>query len=248
MIKFIDANCMIGPRQLVREGALKSTQEILSLMEELGIFKAIAYHGVCKEADLMLGNQLLIQESHDENFIMQWGVMPDIWGGFYCIEDLAEEMKLHNIRCVRLFPKTYQYSLEPYVSGELLTFLVSHKIPVFINLSELNSWEELYKLCMSYPDGIFVLCETSYDGLRSLVPIMEHCHNLFLETSTLSMHQSIRDFCFHFGAQRLIFGSGVPTHSMAAAVSLIRYADITQKEKELIASKNIERLLKEVAL
>lgn len=249
MITFIDANCMIGPRQHVREGALKSTPEFVHLMDELGISQAIAYHSASKEADPKLGNELLFEETKGySKFIFQWGVMPDIWDGFYKSEELSKKMKKNDIRCVRLFPKTCGYSLEPYVSEELLTFLTNHKIPVFIDRSEFSTWNELYELCTSYSNGIFILCDTSYDCLRQLVPIMEQCQNLFIETSTLFMHQSIRDFCFHFGAERLVFGSSAPIHSMAAAVSLIRYSDISQREKEMIASRNIERLLKEVLL
>jgi hypothetical protein len=54
--------------------------------------------------------------------------------------------------------------------------------------------------------------------------------------------------CEYFGAERMIFDTGLPTGSATAAVSLICYAEISEEEKALIASGNLERMLGEVKL
>jgi predicted TIM-barrel fold metal-dependent hydrolase len=46
----------------------------------------------------------------------------------------------------------------------------------------------------------------------------------------------------HFGAEQLVFGMGPRCHNGAAIASLIR-ADISEKERNLIASGNVEKLL-----
>lgn len=249
MLHFIDANCMIGARQQVREGSLRDTQEYVHLMDDLGIKKAVVFHSFAKEADFQTGNFLLENETDGyECFLKQWVIMPNICGEFIQPEQLITKMRQKNVRSVRLFPLNFNYSLKPYVSGELFSILSKHQIPIFIDRNQFAAWENIYELCQDYPQAKFVLCNTGYNCTRQLVPLMNVCHNLYTDTSTLLMHQSIRDFCSYFGAHRLIFGSGAPIGSMAAAVSLIRYSDITVQDKEQIAYKNIEKLLGEATL
>lgn len=249
MISFIDSNCMIGRRMMSREGDLKSTEDILTLMDELGITQAVVYHSVAKEADMKLGNSLLPEETKGmDRFIKQWTVMPNIWNEFFDASVLLEEMKAQNITSVRLLPKSFGYSLKPYACGSLIDSLAAHKIPIFIDRNQLSDWDALYELCTSYPDARFVLCNTTYHCTRFLIPIVAACHNLYVETSTFLMHNGIQHFCDQFGAHRMIFGSNAPEASMAAGVSLIRYANISSAEEQMIASENIKRLLGEATL
>jgi len=156
-------------------------------------------------------------------------------------------MKREDVTSVRLLPRTYNYLLMPFSIGELINTLSLHKVPIFIELSEVL-WNELYQLCLTYPDARFVLCELGYRCMRQLVPFLSRFNNIFIETSNFVSHNGIKQICQKFGAERLVFGSGMPNCSSAAAVSLIRYSDITSEEKEKIAYKNLEFLLGEVSL
>jgi len=118
---------------------------------------------------------------------------------------------------------------------------------VFINLEELDA-EALYALCKDYPDVNFIVGNTAYRMNRYFGPILENCSNFYVATGNYVSHTGIKTFCEHFGAERLIFDTGLPTGSATAAVSLISFAEISQEEKQLIASGNIRRLLSEVAL
>ena len=62
------------------------------------------------------------------------------------------------------------------------------------------------------------------------------------------VHNGIKEICSRYGAERVIFGSGAPENSVAAAVSLVRYSDISDEEEELIASGNLLKLLEEMDL
>lgn len=248
MITFIDANCMVGQRNVCREGSPVTPSDYMEIMNRCGIEKAIVYHCMTKENDILTGNNCVDKDlSGNELFIKQWGVMPNNTGEFIPEDTLLSEMKKHNVHTVRMFPAIQDYSLKPYASGKLIRTLAEANVPIFIEKSQL-SWEDVYALCTAYPESKFVLCDTGYRCLRHLIPIMEACDNLFIETSTYLMHNGVRDFCHRFGAERMIFGTGMPDHSTTAATSLIRYADISTEEKMKIASGNILRLLSEVTL
>ena len=57
---------------------------------------------------------------------------------------------------------------------------------------------------------------------------------------------TIEEIAEKFGAQRLIFGSGMPGLSGAASVALITYAKLDDTRKQMIAAGNLDRLLQEV--
>ena len=248
MITFIDANCMVGQRNVCREGSPVGISDYTEIMSRCGIEKALVYHCIAKENDILTGNNSLDKDfSEHELFIKQWGVIPNCTGEFIPEDIILSEMKKHNVRTVRMFPAIQDYSLKPYASGKLIHTLAEANVPIFIEKSQL-SWEDVYVLCTTYPEAKFVLCDTGYRCLRHIMPIMDACDNLFIETSTFLMHNGIREICKNFGAERLIFGSGLPEHSATAATSLIRYADISDEEKRKIASENILKLLSEVHL
>ena len=45
------------------------------------------------------------------------------------------------------------------------------------------------------------------------------------------------------GAERLVYGSGVLWNYMESALLMLRSADVTDEEKELVAAGNIRRIL-----
>ncbi len=51
-----------------------------------------------------------------------------------------------------------------------------------------------------------------------------------------------------FGAERLIFGSFMPVNDPLVPIGMIIDADIEEKDKLLIASGNIKRIIEEVHL
>ena len=63
MLKLIDANCRIGTGPVIREGSLKDTAQILGLMDDFNVEKAVVYHSAAMYSDPVLGNELLLQET-----------------------------------------------------------------------------------------------------------------------------------------------------------------------------------------
>lgn len=249
MISFIDANCMLGQRMNVREGSLKTTQDVVEMMDRVGIVRAICYHSVAKENVPAVGNPLLNDEvGEDSRFLKQWVVMPNFWEEYMDPDRLLVEMKANGVTSVRMCPQHHAFSMAPYSAGELIEALTEKNVPIFIEKDQIPTWEDVHKICKNFPQARFVLLEPGYRCVRQLAPILKQCDNLWVETSNLLMHMGISEFCKFHGAERLIFGSGAPLQSMAAAVSQIRYSDISEKEMKMIASENITRLLGEVSL
>ncbi|MBP3634301.1 MAG: hypothetical protein J6J43_06985 [Oscillospiraceae bacterium] len=249
MLNFIDARCQLGRRGIVREGEPVTKSDILELMDRCSIEKAIAYHAMAKEGDMKAGNDLLLQETEgDERFIRQWCAMPSTFGEFMGAEELAEQMKKHHVSSIRLFPKTHGYSVKPYAMGKFMDVMAQCHVPVFLTYAECGSEDNLYSLLSSYPEVNFIISDASYRENRKLFPLMEQCKNLLLGTGNFVVHGGVKLICDYFGAERMIFDTGLPMGSATAAVALICYAEISEEEKQLIAHGNIERLLADVKL
>jgi len=248
-MKFLDARIQLGQRCMPREGAPNTTEEILDVMERCDIEKAIAFHAIAKEADMLAGNEELLKITGDDTpFLRQWFAMPSVFGEFLEPKELFSQMRQHNVTSLRLLPKKCNHPLKPYIMGKLMAAAADCHVPVFLTLHEDILPYEIYELCKDYPDVNFVICGVDYRQNRVIGPILEQCPNFYFGSSVYVVHGGLKLLSDYGYCDRLIFESGLPTGSATAAVSLIHYAEISQEEKELIAHGNMERLLSAVTL
>lgn len=248
-MKFLDARIQLGPRCMLREGAPNTTEEILEVMARCDIEQAIAFHALAREADIQAGNEALLPITGENTpFLRQWCAMPSFFGEFFEPEALFGQMKEHKVSSLRLLPKKCNYPLKPYILGKLMDAAADCRVPVFMTLHEDLTPYELYDLCRDFPHVNFVICGVDYRQNRILAPILEQCPNFYFGSSVYVVHGGLKLLSDYGYTDRVIFESGLPTGSATAAVSLIRYAEISEEEKELIAHGNMERLLSAVTL
>lgn len=248
MLQFIDCNCMIGKRLNPREGAMENLEEYLEVMDRCDIVQSIAYHSVSREQNYRRGNILLEEElAGNSRFMKQWIVVPNHSGEYMDTEELLEAMKEHDVKTVRVCPKAYGFSLRPYDAGELLQTMSDCKIPVFIESSQ-TDWDGLYQMLTDYPQLKVVFCDVGYDQMRHMYALLDSCPNLYVETSTYIVNDGIREFVRRYGSDRMLFGTGLPDACATGAVTLLRYMEIAEEDKEKIAKGNILKLLEEVVL
>lgn len=244
MIKFIDANCMLGKPMKPVEGTPETVSDYIEIMDRAGVEKAIVHHVIAKESYLLRGNQILIDEiAGNDRFIPQWILAPSPFDEYYEPEAWVQKMKKHNVRCVRLFPRAHNFSLAPFESGKLINTLAKHKIPIFMDGGQVDNLEKVLK---DYPDAKFIICEPGYEGSRRWTTLAMEYKNLYIETSNFVAHNVVPRFCKLVGADRLICGSAMPRGSATGAVSFVRYTDISEAEKKKIAYDNIATMLAEV--
>lgn len=242
-MKLFDANSAIGPIILPYGGLRYTASMLLSDMEHFGIEQALVYHLLSKDYSPEVGNSLLMEETSGcEGLIACWVVMPHHAGDTKPPAELMEEMRSKGVRAVRLFPRTHNFSLSEWCCGELLCELESRRIPLFIDLSETN-FDELKNLASLHPRLPVVLCSTGYRLDRFIYPLFSQCLNLYLEISMYPTYNGVESFCCAVGAERLLFGTGVPRFTPGSAITNLSYANITDEQKERIASRSLLELL-----
>jgi hypothetical protein len=247
-IKFYDCNCILGRVSVSKPGFIYRSDQLLDVMDYFGIDDALVYHAWSKESHPAEGNKsLLDQVRGSKRLHPQWVLLPSHTGEFPSENEVVKKMVSLGVSAARIFPHTERgnFSISEWCSGSLLAALSQKRVPLFIDLDEVN-WETVHNICERYPNLPLVLTNVGYRIDRYLYPLFEQFRNLYVEISGYCSAGGIEEMARHFGAKRLIFGTRLPFFTPAAAISMVLYSGISDSEKQLIAGENLRRLLEEV--
>lgn len=251
-LRFFDCNSYFGMRKLMLPGSFHTKEELLSRMERYGIDKALVHHAFARELDPAIGNARLMEEiSGEDKLVPAWMIMPHHTGEFPDPDTLADMMKKDGVRAAVMLPSLgyYYFSTKDWNCGALFTMLEEARIPLFMAMHNFDpNFENLHDILRAHPRLRLVLTNVTYRVARNIYPLMNLFDNLHIETFGFKTQDGIADLCHRFGAERVLFGSGMPEASGAGAVAMVTYADLTFEEKQLVAAGNLERLLGGVKL
>ncbi|MGD8239207.1 MAG: amidohydrolase family protein [Armatimonadota bacterium] len=258
-VPLYDANCCVGRSSRQPAWEPTSVEELLAEMDRCGVEWAAVHHTMAKEHHPNIGNLALMNELAGQNRLVPcWVVLPGHtqemppsvpewrYGPEVQHHRPVSWMLGRGIRCVRMYPRLHGYSLTPAVCAEVFTELGHHRVPCFIDRDQIT-WPELDAICGEFSRIPVVLSNTGYRVTRDLYALLKKHRNLFMEISRYEIHDGIEGICEQFGARRLLFGTGYPQYALGCAITMLACAQISQHDKELIASGNLRRLLEEAS-
>ncbi len=232
-----DGCAMIGRRVYSRPEAISRPDEFLAEYEYFGISAALVHHVWAARHDPDRGNRLLLDEIADRPALVpQWVVVPHGDGRMAHAEELVPEMLERGVRAARIYPRTHGFPLTDDVSGPLLAALQDRRIPLFADVSELSIGDAA-DLCGRHSSLQLVLCGVDWDCDRELLPALARSPNLHIETHAFFGHRAFERIAEQFGADRLIFGTGLPDWSPGAAVMMPRYEDLAFEDRGVSSSR-----------
>jgi hypothetical protein len=245
---FFDCECAIGKLKIPQPGSFSTAQELTAEMQYCGIQEALVYHILAKEFAPAFGNPLLSEAiaGHPQLHAC-WVLMPHFTGEVPPPRPLVKEMAARGVKAARLCPGAggHQFSLSAWSCGELFEVLAEHRIPVFVDKDSIE-WDQIAGLCKTYPQLPLVVSEIWYKDNRTLYPLFEKFPNFRITLSRFIGHQGLEDVCRRFGPGHLLFGTKLPVFTPGPVMTMIRYAEISEKDKSDIAADNLRRLLQEV--
>lgn len=245
-LTFIDANCMIGTRAYRHPSSPETLQDYLRDFEYYDIQAAVVWHAYAQEYSQDYGNRFLLREIGDDpRFIPQWVLVPHWAEEMAPPAELVAEMLALGVRAARIFPKSHGFGVSPEVIGPLLEELQEHRVPLFVDVSELDLPDAI-ALAKQYPDLPLILCGVSWSSDRVLFARLHEVPNLHLETWAFQGHRHYERFIAAFGSERLLFGTGLPFRSPGAARMMTCYEAISDQDRRNIAAGNLLRLLRGV--
>lgn len=245
-LRFFDCNCSLGRLAIPQPGSPGTTVELIAEMNYFGIERALVYHGTARDADPMAGNRLLLKDiaDHDRRLASCWIVLPHHTDEMPRPEELVAEMCSAEVRAARIFPakRGQHWSLSPWSAGPLCGALETARIPLFVGFDQIT-WDAIHRIASSHPALPIVVTGVRYEELRNIYPLLEALPNFHIDTSWIVVHFGLEDLVARFGAERFLFGTGLPAFSAGPALTHLLYAELVDREKALIASGNLERLL-----
>jgi Predicted metal-dependent hydrolase of the TIM-barrel fold len=251
-IKLFDANCSIGKRFSAEGPDTSHRNDILGIMDKKGIDMALVYHVMAKENYLMEGNTRIVEETSKKPRLLPcWVVMPHYSGEFVKPAELFGLMKAYGVKAVRVFPVYHRINLYTWLWEELFSMLAYHGIPVFIDFSNSGwsqdiDWDGIHKICSSFPGLPVVLLRQGQVADRYMYFLLDKHRNLYMETSYYQVNDGIRSLVARFGAERLVFGTGMPVYQPDCPIDALLNSGIHEDDIRKIACSNLERILGEV--
>jgi hypothetical protein len=246
---FFDACCWLG-RPLEKQPFYPETlEELKGFMNRAGVARALISHTLARYSHPVVGNRLLAESLQGERrFTGCFVLLPPATGELGGLEVYVDDMLDRGARAARLFPASHNYSLAEWSAKKLLDLLESRRIPLLLWRRECG-WDALREVCAAHP-GLPVILEQcgeeAYWNLRCLIPLMESCPNLHLETDKAHLYLGLDELVRRFGSGRFIYGSYYPVDDPYASLMLVTGGDFSREDKERIAGGNLERLLEGV--
>ena len=238
----IDINCAIGPFLSMPMRQFGDTVELVSEMDHFGIDRAIVYHSYSLQSDPQEGNKLIDNECKSNSRLNpSWVLLPNDGLEMPKVSSLILNMHEAGVKALHMFPKQHGYPVHNLTCGTIFEELALHRLPLLIPWSELT-WDEINWICGNYPKLPVILIEAEYSAGRKIYPLLKAYNNLYIEISRYFIHEGIEDICKHVGAHKLVFGSNMPFYNPAAILGSLHYAEISDDQRTLILSGNIERL------
>lgn len=254
----IDVNCYLG-HFAFRQLRNNTADGLLRMMDAKGIEKAVVGSAAAVTyRNTLSGNEELYREvkSHRDRLIPFAVINPGYAGWADDLKICREEF---GMRGVRLHPGWHNYKLADACCRELVAAAAEHKMPVSIPIrvedNRQRHWlvdvpdeplAAINDLVKANPKATFILAAGSGFTRCALGKKQNDLpKNYYIEICrvTALLANELAQLVNNIGAERLIFGTGMPFHYPDPAILKLKVLDISEADKERIRHANAAKLL-----
>lgn len=243
-LRWFDCNARIGPWSNPQPEQFSDIDGLLSVWDRVGIEAGLVYHSYAWEWSPGPGNARLLEEINGHDRLRPCFVaLPPATREIDPPREFAARVRELG-GAVRIFPNMHNWRVSEWCAGALFDALAEHHVPVLVDIRELD-WDGIAGVLAAHPGMPLIVLGFYYRCDRFVYPLLEKYPDLYLESNTYGVFEGIEMVCARFGADRLIFGTGLPDLEAGGPMALITYADISDEDKQLIAGGTMRRLLGE---
>jgi hypothetical protein len=241
-LRWIDCNARIGRWSAPQPEQFTEIDGLLAAWERVGIEGGLAHHAWAWEWSPDRGNTALTDEIEAHETIHPCFVaLPHATREMEPVLQFARGVRAAG-GAVRIFPKKHAWSVQDWCAGALLDALQTAQVPLLVDLPQVG-WEAVAGILQAHPRLPVIVLESYYRIDRNLYPLLERHRNLYLEANTYGVFMGVEAIVERFGAERLVFGTGLPNLEAGGPMALVAYADISDEDRAKIAGGNLLRLL-----
>ena len=245
-IMFFDANCRIG--SFFNGGpCAENTAALLKEMDYYGVDRALVRH-INLDKGAIVTNQSLahfLKEDTAARLTGVWCILPSQCGEIPEPDEFFRQMKENRIGALTLSPFEHHYIPCRMTLGKIMDAAAERRIPVLLNAFAAK-WQNLYDFMAEFPRNTFIYQESGgkWGSDRNIRPLLENYENFYFETAGYWVPEGIRDLADQYGAERILYGSGFPHYNHGSGMLQLRQSGLPLQDVELIAGKNLQRILK----
>ena len=242
-MKLFDCNAAFGPYRVRVHRYAATPLQLIDEMNFCGIQSAMVYHTCQRYYDPEDGNRLLLSELDGfDRLLPTWSILPSQTGEQPAGEELVDQMRQHGVRMLRMYPQNHCYHMDAETWADQMQVFQARRIPIYIH-ARLGDIRDLLRL---FPELVVITGTQGTNPLdRYAWPLIERYPQLHFDTSAYFVGGILESFLKRFDASRLLFGTSYPDQAVGGSILMLSQADLSDREKQAIASANLERLLRQ---
>lgn len=238
---FKDVNC--GYRSCCPDGMMAATiEQIDGVCRENGIVSRALYC-VDKNGETvhqMNAQTIALCEQNQDVPVLR--LLPSAFSDeCYSVEEI-EQLAREKRAAFRIHPKLDASPMKEWMFPGVFSVLEKTGAPLLIALEEADM-EDMARLKTAYPDLVLVLTNTTQWMNRQYVQFTKAFPNVYLDISNVIEYYGLESLVKTVGADKLLFGTGMPVKEPYDKIYQILYSDLSEEERELIAFQNFERVI-----
>lgn len=248
-LKLFDANCMLGIAPGDQGTSFDTLKELELYRKRFEISQVLVYAARAKYYSPIEGNAYLHELIGSAKGVHAcYVVLPSGTEEFPAGRQLERLLLENQVSAVRMCPNTHDYEISLWNCSSLYEVLEGLRMPLFLDFdlqhwSDPVPWDAIHDLCSHYPKLPVVLTRMGCGYNRNLFNIMDRCENLHFEISYFAANLGVETVARRFGADRMLFATDAPVHAPSCPIGMLVYSELSDNEKQLIASGTLEKLI-----
>lgn len=223
--------------------------ELLELMNKMEYDKCVVVPAKPKNYNLSQANDLVgaaVQENKDKLIGV---VRVDPWQGEDAIKELDCFIEKYDFKGIYAHPWEENFQANNPIMFPIMDYAQEKKLPVIIEggYQHVSHPFQISDLARRYPDVAVIMTHGGELDLSGFTrgdsdEALRMCSNLMIGTAGLCSLARLKKIINEMGSDRIIYQSQFPTMDPRLEVLRISTADIDEKDKQNILSRNAERL------
>lgn len=244
---YFDCHASYGPRIGMHPEERWTLDHLREDLDLAGIAGALVCHAQGLLYDPMLSNRRLVRELAPwrKTLIPCWTLHPAVAGDMPGVSELERMLVGEDIRAVRLEPQVFGLPMDRDIWDELLDLLRRRQILVVTAMQGCPPDGIVLDRFLNLLAGIpVVYFDAHWSQWRRFAHLMNRHSHLHLEFSTFQANRAIEYFAATWGANRCLFGTGLPQKAPGAARGFLDWTLLDEPCAAQIAGGNLRRLLR----
>ena len=160
------------------------------------------------------------------------------WGQAGLVDEIADA----GYEMFRFFPRQQAWPLdfEPF-AAILETLAARPRMPIMVEVARPGDITLLARLTQNYPHPV-IMEGVSPETLGEAIFVMQKQPRFYVETHALQSPEALAFFKKTVGMERVLFGSGAPGLSLAAALAYITRSVLTDTEQQAVLGGNAQSI------